>query len=117
MNKESPLLDAQDFARWWSQTGEHELRQVLYWKWDPIGVNFAFPNTADEYDAYAPEVVSALRNGASEEQVLDLLKTIEHKRIGLNRDRTDELRSLVSDITTWFAQSQRSWTNFGPVRR
>jgi hypothetical protein len=38
---------------------------VLYWKWDPIGVNDSFPYTADEYDRYGPQVLSALRNAAS----------------------------------------------------
>jgi len=57
-------LDADEFARWWKETGEHELRQILFWKWDPIGVSDIFPNTADDYDGYAPPIVSALRKGA-----------------------------------------------------
>ena len=55
----------EEFALWWSETGERELRQLLFWKWDPIGVNPFFPRTADEYDGYATQVVTALRTGAS----------------------------------------------------
>lgn len=27
-----------------------ELRRVLYWQWDPIGVRDDFPHSAGEYD-------------------------------------------------------------------
>lgn len=29
-----------------------ELRQILYWRWDPIGVSDEFPLNAGEYDLY-----------------------------------------------------------------
>jgi hypothetical protein len=110
-------LTAEEFARWWNETGEHELRQLLYWKWDPIGVNAAFPRTADEYDRYAPEVVSALSNGACEADIAELLETIQRDRMGLGGEPSGRLRPVASDIVAWLAQSQDSWKNFGPVRR
>jgi hypothetical protein len=60
-------LTTEEFARWWKETGEHELRQILLWRRDPIGVADFFPNTAEEYDGYAPQIVQSLRNGASPE--------------------------------------------------
>jgi hypothetical protein len=111
-----PLSDAA-FARWWTDTGEHELRQVLYWKWDPLGVNYAFPNTADEYDHYAPEIVSALRAAVSESEMVDLLSTIERERIGVPRDRVERVADFVGELGVWFEHSQTSWSRFGPVRR
>ncbi len=47
---EPEALSTEDFARWWKETGEHELRQILFWKWDPIGAFDSSPNTTDEYD-------------------------------------------------------------------
>jgi hypothetical protein len=38
-------LTTNEFARWWRETGEHELRQELLWSWDPLGVADPFPNT------------------------------------------------------------------------
>lgn len=94
----SQPIDDQHFGRWWTENGEHELRQLLYWKWDPLGVNYAFPNTADEYDQYAPEVVSALRDGGSETEIVELLSTIERQRIGVPRDRTNRLPEFVQEL-------------------
>ncbi|HEY4826261.1 MAG TPA: hypothetical protein VIH85_05815 [Solirubrobacteraceae bacterium] len=77
----------------------------------------AFPRTADEFDRYAPEVVSALSNGASEAGIAELLETIECDRMGLGAGANDRLRPAASEIVDWLAQSQDSWKNFGPVRR
>jgi hypothetical protein len=117
VTEESASLPEEEFARWWAETGEHELRQVLYWKWDPIGVNDVFPASADEYDHYAPKVVSALRGGARENEVVDLLRTFETEWMGLSGDRTDHLRTVAEDIVGWFEESQDRWRELGPVRR
>ena len=39
--------------QWWEDVGQDQLRQLLYWRWDPIGINSEFPNTSGEYDRYA----------------------------------------------------------------
>lgn len=44
---------ADEWVRWWRQTGERELRCILMTAWDPIGVGDA-PEAWDEYDSYAP---------------------------------------------------------------
>jgi hypothetical protein len=43
-------LTEEQYARWSQESGFAELRQILYWLWDPIDVNNAFPHTHDEYD-------------------------------------------------------------------
>ncbi|MHB1568387.1 MAG: hypothetical protein ACYC0H_04200 [Solirubrobacteraceae bacterium] len=113
----SERLSTDDFARWWHETGERELRQLLYWKWDPIAVSGQFPRTADEYDGYVPEVVSALRKGASATDVAELLEAIESDRMGLGQGPSGRLRMLGSEIVSWLEQSQGSWKDFGPMRR
>lgn len=90
MNDFDALAD-QQFAHWWTETGEHELRQVLYWRRDPLGVSDAFPNTADEYDRYAPQIVSALRAGAAEDDIAKILRTIEREQMGLSHVPTERL--------------------------
>lgn len=51
-------------AQWWDETGEYELRQILHWRWDPIGVSSVFPYAADEYDDYAlPAYAISLSSG------------------------------------------------------
>lgn len=111
-----PLSD-DEFARWWDETGERELRQLLYWKWDPIGVNSAFPRTLDEYDGYAPQIVMALRRDASPTEIAELLATYERDRMGLKAQPTERRLSLIAEIHAWYAGSQNSWLNFGPMRR
>jgi hypothetical protein len=76
----SEPLSTDDFARWWKETGERELRQLLYWVWDPIGVSGSFPWAADEYDGYASQVVQALRKGKDEADIATMLQTIEQER-------------------------------------
>jgi hypothetical protein len=65
MGRRSEPLSNDALERWWTETGEFELRQILHWKWDPIGVAYKFPWAADEYDMYVPQVAESLkRNGA-----------------------------------------------------
>jgi hypothetical protein len=90
---------------------------VLLWRWDPLGVADLFPNTADEYDGYAPQVVQALRNGASETELMQLLARFERDSMGLRAPALTRLRPLADSLLLWFQNSQDSWRNFGAVRR
>lgn len=110
-------LIADEFARWWRETGEHELRQVLFWRWDPIGVSDYFPNTADEYDGYAPQLVQLLREGGGPEEVAAHLGGLERGPIGFADSSPERLRELGELIHDWYGNSQGSWAEFGPVRR
>jgi hypothetical protein len=103
--------------RWWDETGDYELRQLLYWKWDPIGVNTAFPRTADEYDRYVSDVGTALRGGASQAAIVDLLARIERERMGLRGTEPEPLALLATELVVWVETSRESWAIFGPVRR
>ena len=111
-------LTTEEFASWWKQTGEHELRQVLFWRWDPIGVSDHFPNTVDEYDGYAPQIARALRAEASDEELGRMILGFEHEAMGLSpRPDVDRVQTLVGLLRLWFENSQDSWRDFGPVRR
>jgi hypothetical protein len=116
MSDDSQALTGDEFERWWKETGEYELRQVLYWKWHPIGVTDSFPCTADEYDQYAPQVLTAIRS-ASMDALATLLRTIERERMGLTGDGIEHQRTVAADVAAWFEQSQARWSEYGPLRR
>jgi hypothetical protein len=110
-------LTSDAFARWWRETGEHELRQLLLWRWDPIGVADYFPNTADEYDGYAPQVVRLLRDGGDAAAVAAHLRDVERQSMGGQLTSPERLDYLGSLIREWYESSQSSWSDYGPVRR
>jgi hypothetical protein len=102
-------LTREQFARWWRETGEGELRQVLFWRWDPIGVSDSFPHTADEYDGYGPGVVALLRAGASEDDLADHLGFVERETIGLSTDDHRRRADVAQLLTRWFGNSVDAW--------
>jgi hypothetical protein len=111
------------FAAWWKQTGERELRQLLYWRWDPLSVSSEFPYTWGEYDGYAPQIVSALRRGATRDEIAAVLREFETGPMGLGEPVADrqagyahQLAAMADRIAVWFEHSQDSWSNFGPKR-
>lgn len=109
-------------AQWWDETGEYELRQILHWRWDPIGVSSVFPDAADEYDDYAPMLLDALQARASAADIARLLATIEDDRIFdgapvCTEEPADRLRELGDAIVGWYETSQRRWAEFGPLPR
>jgi hypothetical protein len=110
-------LTTEEFARWWRETGEHELRQLLLWRWDPIGVADYFPNTADEYDGYAPQVVQVLRKGGEADAIAARLSEVERQSMDGPLTPPERLDHLGSLIRQWYENSQDSWSDFGPVRR
>ena len=104
----SALAD-EDHARWWSAVGEDELRQLLYWRWDPIQVSDDFPATKGEYDDYAGPLMRALRDGAQVEQVFDLVRRIEIEYMGGELSGGNALRALAYSITDWYEESIAQW--------
>jgi hypothetical protein len=113
----SGSLTVEEFAVWWRETGERELRQVLFWRWDPLGVADNFPETADEYDGYAPQVVQALRRGAEVEELMELLVGFERDSMGLSAPPLARLSPLAESLRLWFEKSQDFWRCFGGGRR
>lgn len=110
-------LTTDEFARWWRETGEHELRQLLLWRWDPIGVVDYFPNTADEYDGYASQLVEVLRGGGDSEAIAAHLRDVERQTMDGPLTSSERLTYLGSLVRDWYENSQASWADFGPVRR
>jgi hypothetical protein len=110
-------LSGEDLERWWNDDGKRELRQLLYWRWDPIGVNDAFPRTEGEYDAYGWPVLTALSEGADGKHIARVLRRFEREEMGVGQDPLD--LDLGQAIVTWYHDSQDLWTQrrSGPTRR
>ena len=58
------------------------IRRVLLFNWDPIGVH-NIAGAQDEYDAYIYPVYRLLLSNATDEEVTEYLKGIEHDTMGL----------------------------------
>jgi len=112
-------LSSEDLERWWSDDGEGELCQLLYWRWDPIGVNDAFPRTASEYDEYGGPVLAALSKGADGEQIARVLRRLESEEMELGSEGDGPDLDLGEAIVTWYHESQDLWTQrrSGPTGR
>ena len=80
----------------WKPTFE-AVRRILWLDWDPIGVN-DHPGAIDEYDSYAPTIVSLLARGCSAEE-LDLhLSHIETYSMGLSQKPAASRTSVVQKL-------------------
>lgn len=103
---------SEGYARWWSETGERQLRQVLLWRWDPVGVSAFFPDAADEYDGYAPQIAQLLRGGATPEDLAEHLAGVEREQMG--RDvAAERLRDVAAFLVAWYETSTTQWQEFG----
>ncbi len=110
-------LTTEEFSRWWRETGEHELRQILLWRWDPIAVADYFPNTADEYDDYALPLAEVLRTGGDAKAVTAHLREVEHESMDGPLSSGERLQYVGEFIREWYENSVDSWSRYGPVRR
>lgn len=103
---------ARAFSEWWRGTGEAELRQILFWVWDPLGLNREFPDAADEYDKYALEILTALASEATPAALAALLGSIEQNRMGLDpRPLNDD----VSRLSRWHRRSVERYQSHLPT--
>ena len=56
--------------------------RVLRRDWDPIGGGMIPDLPADEYDDYAPQVVSLIETGATDQAIIAYLQRLEKDTIG-----------------------------------
>jgi hypothetical protein len=101
-------LPVEEHAQWWKKRGQHELRQILYWCWDPIGVNDSFPLTEDEYDGYAGTVFGLVKRGAPAEEVADHLRSMEYEHMEMPTSAERRL-AVAKRVIEWYPQSLDYW--------
>ncbi len=92
-------MDNAEHERWWRESGARELREILYRDWDPIGVKAIADDSADEYEAYAGQIVRRLRAGADEE---DLAALLESFRLDMGLEPADPPVETARRISDWY---------------
>ncbi len=102
-------LTRAQYTAWYRQAGLPELRQMLLWRWDPLGVASAFPRTLSEYDAYAQGLLSRLETGVSVEEIAAYLEGVEIDT-GLRATSRQELLDLGAQVVAWVDDSIDFWT-------
>ena len=94
-------MDAMEHQRWWAESGNRELRELLYREWDPIGISrLADDAQDDEYEHYAGQLVRRLRAGASVEELAAVLEGFRVD-IGLEPSAEPPLE-VARTISDWY---------------
>lgn len=83
----------------WIFNLDARIDEILYFIWDPIGVNDV-PDARAEYLSYVPQFHSLLSNNATKEDIVSLLLRIERDDIGLptNKKRAIIVADLLIDV-------------------
>lgn len=106
------MLSEEEYARWCNEAGFPELRQLSFWRWDPIGVDDAFPVTA-EYDDYVSVLLSRLPAAATAAQVAEYLLDVERSSMGQRFSDDAKLRYVGERVIEWFEESIPHWIDRG----
>jgi hypothetical protein len=107
--RDGEALTEEQWARWWKQRGGRELRQILFWRWDPIGVSDSFPLAVDEYDGYAGGIADRLRKGSGAGAVAKYLGELEDQHFGERSSSEAHLREVGELAASWFPTSVALW--------
>ncbi|WP_217924901.1 hypothetical protein [Miltoncostaea oceani] len=101
------LLSPQEHSEW-EKRAFLELRQLLYWRWDPIGVSDSFPVTAGEYDSYARTLLGLLAAGMTPREISGYLREVELTWMEIDADE-ETRRTAGQLISNWFQASRAAW--------
>ena len=115
MMAEEAAFDERKWARWWRLQGAEELSQILFWRWDPIGVADDLPYTRGEYDSYTEPIVLKLKAGATSREIGDYLAEIEMLQMEVRSARKRRGRAAEL-LVQWYAASMDWWAEFGPYQ-
>jgi len=74
---------------------QESIRQILFYDWDPIGINEFGPS--DEYDSYAGSIYRLLASGTSEYQIIERLYQFETASMGLSGNR-EKLKHVAEKL-------------------
>lgn len=81
------------------------VEQILR-RWDPIGVSPGEVAPADEYDSYAPHIVSMLAAGCSVDVLAQHLQHIRTNSIGLPADLPRDTQCAIELLASWKHEDQ-----------
>lgn len=116
--EESEAITAEERQEWWTASGKSQLRQLLYWRWDPIGVNYAFPDNHDEYDRYADSMRGLMVGDADEGELeAGVLRAVLRAQEAMGFEQKpgaeESRRGITEMILRWRYQSISTWKEFG----
>ena len=73
------------------------IRQILLYEWDPIGVK-EIPEARDEYDSYVSGVYRLLTSNISAQQIAEHLAKVESEQMGLNPQPMQHLLQIANHL-------------------
>lgn len=82
------------------QNLSQRISEVLYYNWDPIGVNDFGPESRDEYDSYVPKLVKAIIDGATVADIEKILYRIETEAMEV-RGIGDARKAVAELLVDW----------------
>lgn len=95
---------ADERREWWTASGQIQLRQLLYWLWDPIGVKDYFPTTHDEYDCYADAMRDLMVEDADEDtRAAGVLREVRRAQVAMGFEQKEfaqEDRRSLTEMTS-----------------
>lgn len=77
------------------------VNEVLYYLWDPIGVNDLGPAARDEYDSYVAEITKAILKGADSEEISVMLRKIETEWMEIE-GKAETRKEVAELLIDWF---------------
>jgi hypothetical protein len=104
-------MELWEWRAWWKLRGESELRALLLYAWDPIGVA-GIPQAADQYEAYAARLGRKLYEGATAEEVAAYLDSVESELMEF--DPAHRNAAVGQRVVYWYENSTGSWLRDGP---
>jgi hypothetical protein len=100
-------MDAGEHERWWADRGARELRELLFYEWDPIGLSKLADAPLDEYEHYAGTIARRLRAGTSDEE---LAAVLDGFRSEMGLEPGAELPvDLARRLREWYSRSLAEW--------
>lgn len=103
---DQPTLSEAEWGEWWRDRGAEELRTLLFWRWDPIGVANFFPDRRHAYDDEAAPIVRKLKAGASAREIEAYLAAREEE---LGRASVARRGRVAQALVDWYQTSVAHW--------
>lgn len=99
--------DARAWVRWWRIEGLKQMRQILWEKWDPLGLNGITDDwPEDEYDSYASVLASKLKRGNDRADLVAYLTTslIDRETVIMPK-WVSRCEAAADALLAWYSQS------------
>jgi hypothetical protein len=103
--------DAREWVRWLRIEGLREMRQILWEKWDPLGLYEPVRDAEeewpeDEYDAYADVLASKLKRGNERSDIVSYLTTsLTDKDAVITPAWVARCETAADTLIDWYARS------------